>query len=125
MDGFYVAKIRKLSDKRPEVLDEEIEPGEEVKNDGTSEEEDIDWQAEVKSIVSKSERSQVENRGAKGSGSKKSDKRKPEKEGKSGKRRNDDSKHISVPPKRSKSNKKSTNAKVTKPRRQKKSMDEM
>ncbi len=71
MDGFYVAKIQKLSDKRPgdddeqkpEVVDDE---GEEVMNDDdedVEEEEDskmnIDWANEVKKATTKNKKNEM------------------------------------------------------------------
>lgn len=103
MDGFYVAKIQKLSDKRK---------GEEEKKTAAAEGEKIEDSAQTDADK----------------GSNKYDNKSKKKKGKGGKKRRDDSEDkAAVPEKRPKisapptvqvpSKKKSTNAKMTKPRR--------
>lgn len=133
MDGFYVAKIQKLSDKRPgddegeekeQAVEETVHDG---ANDDTSKDE-IDWAAEVRKGVSKMEKNESRKQEVSDANSddevvvhenskkrhKPGDKNREEGMTKKAKRSK-----VSVPPKRQKKKKNSTNASVTKPRRRK------
>lgn len=128
MDGFYVAKIQKLSDKRPGDDDEEKEGAEvqEVQNEvesGNEEEDEIDWASEVNKVVTKKNKSNDEAPQAKS----RSKKRQADNSVKSdAKKAKVKPTHVSIPPKNlTKQKKKSTNAKVTKPRRRKQHQDAM
>lgn len=116
MDGFFVAKIQKLSDRRPEDMNQgdTIEDG--IQKDVGQEELDVDWMNEVKKIVS----SKTKDTALDSDTTKTSDKKygavteSAKEEPHENKRRK-----ISVPPKHPKNQKKSKNASVTKPRRPK------
>lgn len=118
MDGFFVAKIMKLSDKRPEDVDDKVEETEAVDNEEEeSEVDETDWAAEVKKSVFKSKKaiakkeidSDVET----------AKKRVAEVDEENAAKKPKVKSHVSVPPKSQKKQKKTTNAKVTKPRRRK------
>ena len=119
MDGFYVAKIQKLSDKRPEDnADEEVEEVDNaIESDDMNQGDEIDWSAEVQKAVSKknkrdiAEMQKVEDVDTQ----KKRDVEEEIKNDKPSKKSK-----VAAAPKANKSKKKrSTNAKVTKPRRRK------
>jgi exopolysaccharide biosynthesis protein len=117
MDGFFVAKIQKLSDRHPEDNNEVISNENEVENEiGPEEVVDVDWMNEVKKITSKKTKEQsfrsntVEtNEPKQGNASKSQTEEKYEIK----------KRKISVPPKPQNNQKKRQNASVTKPRRRK------
>lgn len=137
MDGFYVAKIQKLSDKRPgddadavveNVVEEDTKTESAMdvdeKEEEEEEEEGVDWAVEVKKAVAKSKK------GKKSSSDKDSDKKSNDKKKREGddalsaskakKAKQETKSHTSVPPKnQGKRKKKPTSAKMTKPRRRK------
>lgn len=123
MDGFYVAKIKKLSDKRPEDDDEKIEESEMIDNEDEDEElatDEIDWAAEVKKSVHKSKKANakrdfVEEQAKKRAAEEENEVEEEVHVAKKPKVKS----HVSIPPKSQKKKKKATNAKVTKPRRRK------
>lgn len=125
MDGFYVAKIQKLSDKHQCDEDDKKKEGNEVteENEENIEEDvdddEIDWANEVRKATIKSsvkgeqEKVNKMNKSNKRKGTTEDDKNKSKKQ-------KVKSKKVSIPPKQgNKSKKKSTNASVTKPRRRK------
>lgn len=124
MDGFYVAKIQKLSDKRPE--DNADEEDEEVDLIGTTnpaeiddmnQGDEIDWSAEVQKAVSKKNKRNLEEmqKDKEVDTPKSHDVDEEIKDVKPTKKSK-----VAAAPKANKSKKKkSTNAKVTKPRRRK------
>ena len=126
MDGFFVAKIMKLSDKRPEddddKDDDKVEETEVVDNEEEeSEIDETDWAAEVKKSVFKSKKA-IAKKGFE-SDVEMAKKRVAEAEAKAEEENAAEKlkvkSHVSVPPKSQKKQKKTTNAKVTKPRRRK------
>lgn len=122
MDGFYVAKILKLSNKNKDEDDDEKEQiaveNESEESDNDEDDDEIDWASEVKKTVRKSKKSDETEP--------KSKKRQVEiKEDSDAKKPKLTSKKISAPPKSQKQKKKSTSAKVTKPRRRKQQQGEM
>ena len=118
MDGFYVAKIQKLSDKRPEedaekAQEEVVEEAVESTSDN-----EIDWGAEVKKAISKEKEMHVKENPI--------DTTKEEEtvsdsdvDEKNAKKNRDKKSQVSMPPKGRKKRKNSTNAKINKPRRRK------
>jgi len=124
MDGFYVAKIQKLSDKRPEDGDDKVEETE-VVDDEESEVHGTDWAAEVKKSVFKSKKANAKKEIESDKSEEAAKKRVAEdddEEGIAAKKPKVKS-HVSVPPKSQKKKTKITNAKVTKPRRRKQQGD--
>lgn len=127
MDGFYVAKIQKLSDKRPEdnEKDEEDVKEETVEEKvGDTSEEEIDWAAEVRRAVSKGKKEVRKNTAAPPTAETDSKKRPADDDDVDAnvveKKAKGKKSHMSMPPKKEQKKKKnSTNAKVTKPRRRK------
>ena len=125
MDGFYVAKFQKLSDKRPCEEDEENMTDEnkmeEIKDEEDKDE--IDWAKEVEKVTKKSQKGQKKNQIQSEKQVQKENnknKRKVGDIGVKGDEKKMKSNHISMPPKKiQKKGKKATNAKVTKPRRRK------
>lgn len=116
MDGFFVAKIQKLSDRRPEDGNAGGSNDEAVDTQINQEEEDVDWMNEVKKIVSKKTKEQSfksttvgTNDNRVGTTTDSETEKKP-----AIKKRK-----ISVPPKPKSDKKKRQNASVTKPRRRK------
>lgn len=117
MDGFYVAKIQKLSDKRPGDDDDKDKEKESIQKESDGEESDeIDWAAEVKKAVSKEKKNLVDDVG---NSARKSQKRSSDKSESAVSKKPKVKSHVAVPPKGHKKKKKATNAKVTKPRRRK------
>ncbi len=128
MDGFYVAKIQKLSDKCPceeddndEKEDNLAEENEENMNsDG---EEEVDWADEVKKAtkINKREGSMKQkNENKKVILTKKRDASNTKEKGNASKKQKLKSNNVSMPPPNKKNTKKNaTNAKVNKPRRRK------
>ena len=117
MDGFYVAKIQKLSDKRPGDDDDKNKEKESIQKKSDGEESDeIDWAAEVKKAVSKEKKNLVDDVG---NSARKSQKRSSDKSESAVSKKPKVKSHVAVPPKGNKKKKKATNAKVTKPRRRK------
>jgi len=123
MDGFFVAKIQKLSDRRPEDKNQgdAIEDGihkdiDQEHKDIDQEELDVDWMDEVKKMAS----NKTKDKALESDTTKTSDKKNgvvtefSTEEHHENKRRK-----LSVPPKHPKKQKKSQNASVTKPRRRK------
>jgi len=119
MDGFYVAKIQKLSDKRPgDEDDDKVKEEVVVENENEeSEAEEINWAAEVKkALPNKQGRHEVRTEKMDGD----SKKRAPAHDESSSAKEPKVKSHVSVPPKKQNKQKKtSTNAKVAKPRRRK------
>lgn len=117
MDGFYVAKIQKLSDKRPgedaekaqeEVVEEAVESGSDN---------EIDWGAEVKKAISKEKKMHVKEKPI---DTTKEEETVSDSDVDEKKNANRDKKsQVSMPPKGRKKRKNSTNAKINKPRRRK------
>ena len=125
MDGFYVAKIQKLSDKHPCDEDDKKKKGYEVTEENEEkveedvDDDEIDWANEVRKATIKSsvkgeqEKVNKMNKSNKRQGTTEDDKNKSKKQ-------KVKSKKVSIPPKQgNKFKKKSTNASVTKPRRRK------
>lgn len=111
MDGFYVAKIKKLSDKRPGIEDA---PEDTIVEDEQVEVDDIDWAAEVQKSLSKTNLASA----VVGSNKEQGKKREAGEETGGPIKRSRAKSQVSVPPKKPK--KKARNsAKLTKPRRRK------
>ncbi len=139
MDGFYVAKIQKLSDKRPgddddndgekEMVDEVVKNEVEVESEEDDEKDEVDWASEVKKAVKKKPSKKNEEGVSQTKGRSKKTKRQANDNGTSqsqAKKAKVKPTNVSVPPKNlAKQKKKSTNAKVTKPRRRKLQQGEM
>ena len=125
MDGFYVAKIQKLSDKRPEDNEEEEANEETVEEKvGDTSKEEIDWAAEVRRAVSKGKKEVRKNAVDAPTAETDSKKRPADDDDDDAnvatKKAKGKKSHMSMPPKKGQKKKKnSTNAKVTKPRRRK------
>ena len=121
MDGFYVAKIQKLSDKRPgddddKAEEEVIEEEEEV--DGTSAGE-TDWAAEVRKAVSQKKREESQQNVSAKTDNESKKRAADDNEKSQAKKAKAMKSQVSVPPKGKKKTKNSTNAKISKPRRRK------
>jgi len=138
MDGFYVAKIQKLSDKRPgdddddegekQMVDEEVKNEEEASDEEDEDKDEVDWASEVKKAVKKKKKPSKKNeeRVSQTKGRSKKTKRQANDSGTGQSQEKKAKTHVSVPPKNpAKQKKKSTNAKVTKPRRRKLQQGEM
>ena len=121
MDGFYVAKILKLSNKNKDDNDKDevvVEDASEESDNNDEDDDGIDWASEVKKTVRKSKKSDEIDA--------KSKKRQVEvKEDTDTKKPKLMSKKVSVPPQGQNQKKKSISAKVTKPRRRKQQQGEM
>lgn len=129
MDGFYVAKIQKLSDKRPgdendenqtEEVDNESKEKEEVADEVDIDDE-VDWAEEVRKATNTKEESKAIVESTTQKKAIKRDLDKNDGDAKTKKKQKTKSSNASMPPQggKKKAKKNSTNAKITKPRRRK------